>query len=53
MTKLKKIHQPYGSLSALEIKQARSHAKIYGPGIIPGADPHRFPPFYGNRSGFS
>ena len=35
MTNLKKIHQPCGSLSTLEIKQARSHAKIYGPGIIP------------------
>ena len=35
MTKLKKIHQPYGSLSTLEIKQARSHAKMHGPGTIP------------------
>ena len=35
MTKLKKIHQPYGSLSTWEIKQARSHAKMHGPGTIP------------------
>ncbi|CAH3028356.1 unnamed protein product [Porites evermanni] len=34
MTKLKKIHQPYGSLSTPEIKQARSHAKMHGPGTI-------------------
>ena len=32
MTKLKKIHQP---LSTWEIKQARSHAKMHGPGTIP------------------
>ena len=35
MTKLKKIHQPYGSLYSWEIKQARSHAKIHGPTTIP------------------
>ncbi|CAH3171677.1 unnamed protein product, partial [Porites lobata] len=35
MTKLKKIHQPYGSLSTWEIKQARSHAKMHGPGTMP------------------
>ncbi|CAH3139239.1 unnamed protein product [Porites lobata] len=35
MTKLKKIHQPPGSLSTSEIKQARSHAKMHGPGTIP------------------
>ena len=35
MTKLKKIHQPLGSLSTSEIKQARSHAKMHGPGTIP------------------
>ena len=35
MTKVKKIHQPYGSLSTWEIKQARSHAKMQGPGTIP------------------
>ena len=35
MTKLKKINQPYGSLSTWEIKQARSHAKMHGPETIP------------------
>ena len=35
MTKLKKIHQPYESLSTWEIKQARSRAKMHGPGTIP------------------
>ena len=35
MTKVKKIHQPYRSLSTCEIKQARSHAKMHGPGTIP------------------
>ena len=35
MTKLKKIHKPYRSLSTWEIKQARSHAKMQGPGTIP------------------
>ncbi|CAH3127975.1 unnamed protein product [Porites lobata] len=35
MTKMKKIYKPYGSLSTWEIKHARSHAKMYGPGIIP------------------
>ena len=34
MTKLKKIHQPPGSLSTSEIKQARSHAKMHGLGTI-------------------
>ena len=35
MTKLQKIHQPYGSLPTWEIKQARSHAKMHGSGTIP------------------
>ena len=35
MTKLKKIHQPYGSLSTWEIKQARSHAEMHSPRTIP------------------
>ena len=35
MTKLKKIHQLYESLSTWETKQARSRAKIHGPGTIP------------------
>ena len=32
---LQKIHQPYGKLSKWEIKQARAHAKLHGPGTIP------------------
>ena len=32
---LQKIHQPYGKLSTWEIKQARSHANLSGPGTIP------------------
>lgn len=35
MNMLKKIHQPYGKLSTWEIKQARSHANLHGPGTIP------------------
>ena len=35
LTKLKKIHQPYGSLSTWAIKQARSQAKMHGPATIP------------------
>ena len=35
MTKMKKIYKPYGSLSTWEIKHARSHAKMHGPGTIP------------------
>ena len=35
MTKMKKIYKPYGSLSTWEIKYARSHAKMHGPGTIP------------------
>ena len=30
-----KIHQPYGKLSTWEIKQARSHANLNGPGTTP------------------
>ena len=32
MTKLKKIHLPYRSLSTWEIEQARSHTNMHGPG---------------------
>ena len=32
---LQKIHQPYGKLSTWEIKQARSHANLSGPGTTP------------------
>lgn len=32
---LQAIHSPYGKLSNWQIKQARSHAKIYGPGTVP------------------
>lgn len=32
---LQKIHQPHGKLSTWEIKQARSHANLSGPGTIP------------------
>ena len=35
MTKLKKTHQPYESLSTREIKPARSRAKMHGPGDHP------------------
>ena len=37
MSKLQEIHQPYGKLTTWEIKQARSHAKLHGPGTIPEA----------------
>ncbi|KAL9983008.1 hypothetical protein ACROYT_G005129 [Oculina patagonica] len=37
MSKLQEIHQPYGKLTKWEIKQARSHAKLHGPGTIPEA----------------
>ena len=32
MSMLQKIHQPYGKLSTWEIKEARSHANLSGPG---------------------
>ena len=32
---LQAIHSPYGKLSNWQIRQARSHAKIHGPGTIP------------------
>ncbi|PFX14753.1 hypothetical protein AWC38_SpisGene21066 [Stylophora pistillata] len=32
---LKKLHLPYGKISTWEIKQARSHANLHGPGTIP------------------
>lgn len=35
MSMLQKIHQPYGKLSTWEIKQARSHANLSGPGTTP------------------
>ena len=35
MNMLKKIHESYGKLSTWEIKQARSHANLQGPGTIP------------------
>ncbi|KAK3751918.1 hypothetical protein QZH41_007936 [Actinostola sp. cb2023] len=35
MDTLKKVHQPYGKLSTWEIKQARSHANLHGPGALP------------------
>ncbi|KAL9975846.1 hypothetical protein ACROYT_G013055 [Oculina patagonica] len=37
MSKLQEIHQPNGKLTKWEIKQARSHAKLHGPGTIPEA----------------
>ena len=35
LSTLKNIHEPYGKLSSWEIKQARSHAKLHGPGTPP------------------
>ena len=35
MTKLEKIHLPYGSLSTWETEQARSHTNMHGHGTIP------------------
>ena len=35
MSILQKTHQPYGKLSTWEIKQARSHANLSGPGTTP------------------
>ena len=35
MRMLKKMHQPYGNPSLWEIKQARLHASLHGPGTIP------------------
>lgn len=35
MSMLQKLHQPYGKLSTWEIKQARSHANLNGPGTTP------------------
>ena len=35
MSTLKKVHQSYGKLSTWEIKQARSHANLHGPGALP------------------
>ena len=32
---LQAIHSPYGKLSSWQLKQARSHAKIHGPGTVP------------------
>ena len=32
MSMLQTIHQPYGKLSTWEIKQARSHTNLRGPG---------------------
>lgn len=32
---LQAVHLPYGKLSNWQIKQARSHAKIHGPGTVP------------------
>ena len=34
MSVLQNIHQPYGKLSTWEIRQARSHANLSGPGTI-------------------
>ena len=31
-----KLHEPYGGVSKWQIKQARTHAELNGPGSIPG-----------------
>ena len=39
---LMKLHEPYGGVLKWQIKQARAHAKLKGPGSIPGKIiPHR------------
>ena len=39
---LMKLHEPYEKLTHYQVKRARKHAKLYGPGTIPENEPkHR------------
>ena len=39
---LMKLHEPYEKLTRYQVKRARKHAKLYGPGTIPENEPkHR------------